>query len=67
MEFIQFLMQYYYVPMSLALYFMHIKLVKIDSLISHYNEDREITRKDIAEIKRDLHYLVKIREEEFKK
>jgi len=54
MELILVLLEYVYIPMAVALYFLHIKVVKIEA----NTHDNAQMRLDIQDIKKDLHHLI---------
>lgn len=66
MEAINIYLQYLYAPIAIALYFLHIKIVTIDAKLTGYVDLKRDIYNSLSELKKDVHYLVKIREEEIK-
>lgn len=67
MEAISLFIEYVYIPLAFALYYLHMKYVKLEIKyvkLETKMEDYHHIKKDITEIKMSLHHLIKIREEE---
>lgn len=59
MEFLNFLLNYIYAPLALGVYYIHVKVIKMETKLTDYSDIKH----DIDLIKQDLHHLIKIREE----
>ena len=64
MEAISILLQYVYVPLALALYALHIRVIKINTRLEDYLELKKDIYMTLKTLEKDVHYLIKIREEE---
>lgn len=62
MQFLNLLMEYIYVPLVLGFYYVHLKVIKMETKLTDYSD----IKRDIDLIKQDLHHLIKIREETIK-
>ena len=63
METVTIYLQYLYAPLAVALYALHIKVVKIDTKVSDYISLKKDIYAFLNDLKKDVHYLIKIREE----
>jgi len=64
MEAINLYLQYLYAPIAIALYYLHIKLVRLDAKLHDYKDFKSDIYALLTELRKDVHYLVKVREDE---
>ena len=66
MEALSLLLEYLYAPMSIALYILHIKYIRLETKLHDYVEFKKDVYDKINRYLTEVHYLLKIREEEKK-
>lgn len=64
METLQIYIQYLFFPLALALYALHIKIIKIQTRLEDYLSLKSDIYTSLKTLEKDVHHLIKIREEE---
>ncbi len=63
MDSLTLLLEYAYMPLGAAMYYLHIKHIRLDTKVQDYLDFKNEIYTTLNDIKRDVHYLIETKKD----